>query len=260
MGTMTDERVRPVPAGARPPQPSYGIDAPGVVMTFTVLGILFLFGATFAAAGNAVGLVVFFLLAALSTAPTAVAMIWSSVRGKKRMWERTLDGLHLRGDERALDMGCGRGLVLIETARRLPTGTATGVDLWRSKDQSGNSRFVTESNADSVGVGDRVDVRDADMRDLPFADGSFDLITASLAIHNIDEATGREAAVREMTRVLAPGGRIVIIDIGRTNEYDAVLRDAGLDDVERSGLRFAIYPPVRTVTANRAGPDDERSS
>jgi arsenite methyltransferase len=264
---MTDEQISPAPPEARPPEPSYGIDAPSVVLTFTVLGVVSFFGACFAAGGNSPPLVVFFLLAMLSTAPTAAYMVYSSTKAKKRLWQRTLDGLDLTGAERTLDVGCGRGLVLIETAKRVPEGHATGIDLWRSKDQSGNTRSITEANATSVGVADRVDVRDGDMRELPFSDESFDLVTASLAIHNIGERVGRNRAVEEVARVLAPGGRIVIIDIGRTNEYEAELARAGLTDVRRSGLSFVIYPPVRTVTAHKSStatattterPDDDQ--
>jgi SAM-dependent methyltransferase len=254
-----DERVSPLPAEARPPEPSYGIDAPGTVLTFTVLGIVTFFGSTFAAAGNTPGLVVAFLVAMVITGGSAALMVWSSVQGKKRLWARTLDGLRLQGDERTLDVGCGRGLVLVETARRLTTGHATGIDVWRSKDQSGNSRSVTEANAAAIGAADRVDVRDGDMRTLPFADDSFDLVTAGLAIHNVGEKDGREQAVREIARVVAPGGRVVIVDLARTGEYVTGLRAAGLE-VERSGPSFAVYPPVRTVRATKVATDDERST
>src|ERR1041384_2508906 len=63
----------------------------------------------------------------------------TSRRGKFLVWEELLDGLHLRGDERVLDLGCGRGAVLLLAAQRLTTGWAVGVDLWHTADQSGNS-------------------------------------------------------------------------------------------------------------------------
>jgi arsenite methyltransferase len=50
-----------------------------------------------------------------------------------------LDRLGLRGDERILDLGCVRGAVLL-AAQHLTTGRAVGVDLWRSRDQSGLAR------------------------------------------------------------------------------------------------------------------------
>jgi SAM-dependent methyltransferase len=63
----------------------------------------------------------------------------STLRGKFLVWAELLDRLGLRGDERILDLGCGRGAVLLLAAQHLTTGRAVGVDLWRSADQSGNS-------------------------------------------------------------------------------------------------------------------------
>jgi arsenite methyltransferase len=50
-------------------------------------------------------------------------------REKFEVWARILDGLGLRGDETLLDMGCGRGAVLLTAAKLLPAGRAIGVDL-----------------------------------------------------------------------------------------------------------------------------------
>ncbi|MFE4720747.1 class I SAM-dependent methyltransferase [Streptomyces sp. NPDC056728] len=118
----------------------------------------------------------------------------------------------MKGDEQLLDLGCGRGAVLIEAARRLPTGHAVGVDLWSGKDQSGNRPEVTLANAAAAGVSDRVDVHTADMTALPFADGSFDVVTSALAIHNIPSPENRYRAVDEALRVLRPGGRLIVAD------------------------------------------------
>jgi len=53
----------------------------------------------------------------------------ASRRGKFVVWNRLLDQIQLRGDERLLDLGCGRGAVLLMAAERLTTGRAVGVDL-----------------------------------------------------------------------------------------------------------------------------------
>jgi ubiquinone/menaquinone biosynthesis C-methylase UbiE len=108
-------------------------------------------------------------------------------------------------------MGCGRGAVLIAAARRLPQGRAVGVDLW-TKDQSGNRLEATLANAAAAGVADRVEVQTADMTDLPFADGSFDVVTSAMAIHNIRPPEGRYRAVDEAIRVLRPGGQLLLAD------------------------------------------------
>src|SRR5205814_2168916 len=130
-----------------------------------------------------------------------------------------LDRLGLRGDERILDLGCGRGAVLLMAAQHLTTGRAVGVDLWRTVDQSGNSAEATQRNAIAEGVADRVDLHTGDMTALPFENNSFDVIVSSLAIHNISSRAGRDKAISEAVRVLRPGGRLLIVDVRGTGQY-----------------------------------------
>lgn len=234
--------------------PNYGVDAPGVVTFFGIAGVICLFLGIFVGSGKDITYSIGPWLASVPFLATSGYMIYASKRGKPRLWDRTLDGLGLEGSEQVLDIGCGRGLVMIETAKRLSTGHVTGVDIWRNKDQSGNARANTELNAKLEGVADRVEVRDADMTELPFADDTFDLVTASLSIHNLAVAGDRAKAVMEMMRVVRPGGRIVIIDIAKTTDYAATLAEGPFLDVERSAMSFSIYPPVRTVTARKSEP------
>ncbi|MGI5223657.1 class I SAM-dependent methyltransferase [Actinoallomurus sp. CA-142502] len=190
-----------------PRRPRYGLDAPAVPAVSGVAGVVCCLAAvrwrrsriTTAAAG-----------AGLLT--SAGVYVHTTLRGKLRIWERELDRAGLKGDEQLLDLGCGRGAVLIEAARRLPAGRAVGADLW-SRDQSGNSPEAALANAAAAGVADRVEVHTADMTALPFADGSFDVVTSALAIHNIRSAEGRYRAVDEAMRVLRPGGRLLIADV-----------------------------------------------
>ena len=159
-------------------------------------------------------------------AGSAASYLYSTGPGKRAIWAQLLDELDLRGDEHVLDVGCGRGAVLMLAARRLPAGRAVGVDVWRRRDQSGNTRAAAERNAVAEGVRDRVEIADADARGLPFPSASFDVVLSSLAISNITEAGGRAQALREAVRVLRPGGRLRIVDEG-ADRYAAVLRDAG---------------------------------
>jgi SAM-dependent methyltransferase len=163
-------------------------------------------------------------------AGSASSYLYSTGPGKRAIWAQLLAELGLRGDEHVLDVGCGRGAVLMLAARRLPAGRAVGADVWRRRDQSGNSRAATERNAAAEGVRDRVELVDADARDLPFASASFDLVVSSLALSNIRLADGRAQALREAVRVLRPGGRLRIVDDG-AGRYAVVLRNAGCTDV-----------------------------
>lgn len=235
-----------------PNAPNYGIDAPPVVGAFLLLTITFtLLGVFIGSGAHSLVAAIGPWVVALGFGTVASRMISSSRKGKLRLWAEVLDQLGLAGDEQVLDVGCGRGLVLVEAARRVPQGHVTGIDLWQGKDQSGNDPAVTKVNAKIAGVADRVEVRTADMTDLPFADERFDVVTASLAIHNVPDADARATAVREITRVLRPGGRAVIVDIAKTDEYLGVLRDQGLEILEHTGRRFATTPPSRVIVARR---------
>ncbi len=171
-----------------------------------------------------------------------LALIWGSRVGKPRIRDSLLDGLHLRGNETVLDVGCGHGLLLIGAAKRLPQGKAIGIDLWSQVDQGSNSRDATLANAQVEGVADRVEVHDGDMRELPFANNSFDTVIASLAVHNIESREGRLQAIHEIVRVLKPGGKVALMDIFCINEYCEALQANGMQNVHVLGRNFWYYP------------------
>src|SRR5262249_17544144 len=147
--------------------------------------------------------------------------LYASRRGKFIIWADLLDQLTLRGDERILDIGCGRGAVLLMAAQRLTTGRAVGVDLWNFRDQSGNSMDATLQNANAEGVADHVELHTADMRALPFEDNTFDVVLSNLAFHNVRGRDGRAKALEEAVRILRTGGRLMIADIRAIGEYRA---------------------------------------
>ena len=175
-----------------------------------------------------------------SLVTTAALFIRTTRVGKFEVWAELLDDLGLRGDETLLDMGCGRGAVLLAAAKLLPNGRAIGVDIWRA-DQTDNSQQNTLRNAEIEGVTDRVEVRTADITDLPFDDNSVDVIVSSLVVHNISSQDGREKAISEAARVLRPGGKLVLVDIFFTNRYAEQLRELGWTDVARRDLGWRMW-------------------
>ena len=188
------------------------------------------------------------LLAALFILAILGFYLHTTLRGKFIVWAKLLDQLNLRGDERILDLGCGRGAVLLLAAQHLTTGRAVGIDLWRRVDQSGNSAEATRRNASAEGVADRVELHTADMTALPFEDNSFDVVVSSLAIHNISGRVGRDKAISEAARVLRPGGRLLIADVRGTRRYRAQLAQIGMDDVARRRLGWQFWCPLVTAT------------
>ena len=174
--------------------------------------------------------------------------LYSTRRGKFEVWTEILDELGLRGDERVLDIGCGRGAMLLLAAERVPNGRAVGADIWLSRDQSGNSRASTERNALLEGVSGRVELVHADARDLPFDPGTFDIVASSLVFHNIAGDDGRDRALREAVRVLHPGGQLRIVDF-LAERYIEPLRAAGCRDVRvrRLDWRMGFGLPINVT-------------
>jgi SAM-dependent methyltransferase len=219
----------------------YGLDAPPVVRNLFVIGAIGLAVAASVLLGLWSGLLqvpiggtqlVFplgstGLWGGLACVAMGAWMVWDSKVGKVRAREVLLDRIRWNGGERVLDVGCGRGLMLIGAARRLQTGTATGIDLWNAQDLSGNRPETVLENARREGVAGRVDVQTGDMRKLPFADATFDAIVSRAAIHNLYAGADRATAIAEMARVLKPGGVVLIDDIRHGGEYAAAFAKAG---------------------------------
>ncbi|TWB41033.1 class I SAM-dependent methyltransferase [Nitrospirillum pindoramense] len=219
----------------------YGLDAPPVVRNL-LLGSFFC-GALFML--DLVGILPIhvngLIWPTLSMGAGAIAMIWSSARGKIREREIILDRIDWRGDERVIDIGCGRGLFTVAAARRVPRGHVVGIDIWQVEDLSGNGPGAVIANAAREGVSGRVECRSADMREIPFPDNSFDVALSSAAIHNLYEAADRARAIREIARVLAPDGRLVISDIRHLSDYARWAREAGVATVVSRSIGDQIW-------------------
>ncbi|MFT4047819.1 MAG: class I SAM-dependent methyltransferase [Solimonas sp.] len=244
-----------------PPRPDYGIDAPDAVSRFLMIGtvaIVVQFGAPLIAGLLPVNSAQVLLGTARSLGwmgygfvATACVMLWGSRIGKLRLRDKVLDAMPWRGDERVLDVGCGRGLLLAGVAARVPRGHVSGIDVWRSEDQTRNGAAATLRNLRIEGIEDRADVRTADARHLPFEASSFDAVVSSWALHNIADAEGRTRALREIDRVLKPGGRVALIDIRHGRAYAAWLRDQGYRQVRVGPPSFLFVVPTLTVTAQK---------
>lgn len=244
-------------------RPDYGIDAPGVVRNLAIAGGLCFAVAAAAAcgllprsvevtAGLTVDLIGTMLLPGASLMATAIWMYRGSRSGKLDERERLLDRVAWRGDQTVLDVGCGRGLVLVGAARRVPRGTAIGIDIWQKADLSNNEPDVPLRNAALEGVAERVVVKTADMRKIPLENESVDVVVSRAAIHNLPTAADREAAIREIARVMRPGARAVIADIRHLDAYVDTFGAAGCREVRVLGSRtMALLCTLFTLGALR---------
>lgn len=246
----------------------YGIDAPGVIRNLLIVGVI----AWIVLGGISLGIIPHLLVLPLPGVslvfplvnmcvgagillPCGAAwLLWNAKVGKLNERDQLLAQIAWTGQERVLDIGCGRGLMLIGAAKHLTTGKATGIDIWNNEDLSGNNSQATMENIHCEGVADRVDLETADMRKLPFADNSFDVIVSRAAIHNVYDRDERASVIAEITRVLKPGGQAVIEDIRYITEYAADFKKNGCTDLRRvDSFLASLFAIVITFTSLRPG-------
>jgi SAM-dependent methyltransferase len=220
-------------------RPDYGIDSPAMVIgelalagvagigawALYTLGDPHLFGIPLWAISLAIGVYLLIM---------AGGMLDYSLHGKLRLRDRLLGAVAWSGHERVLDVGCGRGLVLIGAAQQLTDGTATGLDRWIRGAVSGNGAEAALRNAELAGVAYRVEVCEGDARKLPFPDASFDVALSNFVLHELDTPAERAQMLSEITRILKPGGRVALVDFIFMGEAERTLRAQGMRSVERT--------------------------
>ncbi len=180
-------------------------------------------------------------------------------RWRDPVQRESLEALQLGAEDRLLDVGCGTGAACRSAAS--VTASVVGIDL--------SPEMVRQAREFASGLAN-VHFEIADSEHLPFDDGAFTAVVCSNSFHHYPDP-GR--AVREMTRVLAPGGRFVLGDacsdrtaariadvflrrfepghvrLYRSDELGAFVRGAGLSRVELRRLSGDGFAIVRGVAA-----------
>ena len=105
--------------------------------------------------------------------------------------------------ERVLDLGCGAGTDSFVAAQMVgQSGRVTGIDM--------TPEMLAEARASAAEMGANVEFVEGEVERLPFADESFDVVISNGVI---DLVPDKDAVFGEISRVLAPGGRIQIADV-----------------------------------------------
>ena len=144
-----------------------------------------------------------------------------------RLWARYMNqtlpvaqqAAAVRSGEQVLDLACGTGELLSRIAKETPGAERIGVDLSPKMVERARAKLTDEPNTR---------VERADAHDLPFADDTFDVVVCANTFHYF---THPEQVLREVRRVLRPGGRLVLLDWCR-DFWTCRLMDAVLQYVD----------------------------
>lgn len=138
-----------------------------------------------------------------SIAPAYDFMNRAMTLGIDRRWRSIAVGM-LGKPKKILDVATGTGDLALLLARRIPDSTVTGIDLSEGMISVGRKKIA------EAGLEKRITLVAGDCLALPFNDNSFDCITVAYGVRNFADIP---AGLREMQRVLRPGGRLCIIEL-----------------------------------------------
>lgn len=138
-----------------------------------------------------------------SIAPAYDFMNRAMTLGIDKLW-RAWAVRRLGQPERILDVATGTSDLALELARKIPAAHITGIDLSEGMLAQGRKKVK------AAGLENRITLRAADCLELPFEEAEFDCITVAYGVRNFADIP---AGLREMRRVLRPGGRLCIIEL-----------------------------------------------
>lgn len=119
---------------------------------------------------------------------------------------RLLDEAGIDEANRILDVGCGTGTLLVLVRRRWKSVTAVGLD--------GDTKVLAIARSKAHKFAEEIALIQAFSFEIPFADGSFDRVLSSLMLHHLTRSE-KVRTLREIFRVLRPGGELHVADWGR---------------------------------------------
>jgi len=131
--------------------------------------------------------------------------------GIDTIWRKNaIDRLKPFDPKRILDVATGTADVAIEMTRRLKADKITGLDI------SAEMLEVGQKKIEKKGLTDIIDLRKGDSENLPFEDNTFDAITVAYGVRNFENL---EKGMREMQRVLKPGGQLIVLEFSRPTAF-----------------------------------------
>ena len=194
-------------------------------------------------------------------------LVWLLTLGRERVFREKVLGLaRLQRGESVLDVGCGTGTLAIAAERHVGP-TVYGIDA--------SPEMIARADKKAKKAGVEVVFKNAVAEALPFSDAQFDVVLNTLMLHHLPRKAGQRC-IREMRRVLKPGGRVLVVDFGGAQERRnllahfyhrhghvnfsdiiALLSEAGLNSVESGAVGISNLQFVLAVAPS--GLDGPRS-
>ncbi len=187
-----------------------------------------------------------------------VGILFFGQEGKIR--QNVLDLARIQPGESILEVGCGTGtLTLAAKARTGSQSRVAGVDVAPD--------MLATARRKATRTGFAVEFQSGRIEAIPYPDAQFDLVLSSLMLHHVHGEAAKEQGMREIYRVLKPGGRLFIVDATRpenphmrslaslvlgpemlahqVQEFIPLLERAGFISIETGPTKFSLLAYLR---------------
>lgn len=185
------------------------------------------------------------ILIGLAFAAAGYGLSWISGAGQERVRAQILDAAALQGSERVLDFGTGTGDLAIAAARRLKAGRVIALGETAANE-------AARERAKTAGIVDKVRFESVSLPRLSYPDAHFDAVISSRALNALDTVEQREQAVREMVRVLKPGGKIAIHELADASDFARMLVMQGIANASIARTSLPLGLGGRVVTGQKS--------
>jgi ubiquinone/menaquinone biosynthesis C-methylase UbiE len=179
--------------------------------------------------------------------------------------EALLAQSNLQPHHHVLDVGCGTGTLAVAIKQRQPGAEVRALDP--------DPKALGRARAKAAGAGVTVQFDEGFSDALPYADATFDRVFSSLMFHHLSRAV-KEATLRDIHRVLKPGGELHLLDFTGAHGHGrlarlihpqqalkdsaedrvvVLMRDASLREPQVVSRRKTLFGPLAFYRARRAG-------
>jgi ubiquinone/menaquinone biosynthesis C-methylase UbiE len=169
------------------------------------------------------------------------SLAWLLLGGSEHaLRQMNADLAQLQPGETVLDVGCGTGTMAIVAKQRIgETGRVYGIDP--------SVQLIARARRKAARRGLAIDFQIGLIEQLAFPDQSFDVVLSTMMMHHLPDDLKRQG-LREIARVLNPGGRLLVLDFRRSvhggswnsdiQDQPALMKEAGFSQIETGETRF----------------------